>query len=227
MEIPKHYSIHSIFRTLQGEGYYAGTPSVFVRFSGCNIWSGKEETREADAKRHAPCARFCDTVFLGTDESKGGGRFTAKELSERVAAAWADASEPYIVMTGGEPGMQVDYELVETLHQELGAHVAIETNGTRLLPTNIDWVTLSPKPPMDPRTANSYDEVKVLSCFDPLPYAHFVFAGKRFIQPLDHGYKGETSEELQRDEVEKCLAFLREHPSWRLSVQLHKVLGIE
>jgi len=215
------YLVKEVFATLQGEGAQTGRAAVFCRFTGCNLWSGREEHR-ADA-----VCRFCDTDFVGTD-GPGGGRFaSAAELADRVAAVWAaelggsdDAGEGqrFVVCTGGEPLLQLDDALVAALHQR-GFAVAIETNGTRPVPAGVDWVCVSPKAGAD-LVVTTGDELKVVfpqpgaepERFDDLAFTH------RFVQPMD-GPEAEAN-------LAAALDWCRRHPRWRLSLQTHKLLGI-
>ena len=211
------YRVKEIFYTLQGEGARSGRPAVFCRFSGCNLWSGRERQRD-----RAVC-RFCDTDFVGTD-GPGGGRFaTAAALAAAVAAAWpatapGAAGRPYVVCTGGEPLLQLDGPLVDALH-ERGFEVAIETNGTRPVPHGVDWVCVSPKAGA-PRVVSAGDELKLVypqaglapEEVQDLDFTHF------FLQPMDGPERSATTEAA----VRYCL----EHPRWRLSLQTHKLIGI-
>jgi 7-carboxy-7-deazaguanine synthase (Cx14CxxC type) len=210
------YAVKEIFYTLQGEGANVGRPAVFCRFTGCNLWSGREEDRV-----RAVCT-FCDTDFVGTD-GPGGGRFaTARQLATAVANHWpavySSLAQPFVVCTGGEPLLQLDAPLVEALH-EAGFEVAIETNGTLLPPAGIDWVCVSPKAGAD-LLLRAGDEIKLVypqlgiepSALEGLAFRHF------FLQPMD----GPRREESTRLAVRYCL----EHPQWHLSLQTHKFLGI-
>ncbi len=207
------YHVKEIFYTLQGEGANAGTPAVFCRFSGCNLWSGREEDR---AK--ATC-RFCDTDFVGTD-GDGGGRFaTAEELARAVRAACSAADGPrMVVLTGGEPMLQVDVALIDALHVQ-GFSIAIETNGTFAVPDAIDWVCVSPKAGA-PLTQVSGDELKIVypqSGIDPAAYLGLDFT-HRFLQPMDGpDVKANT---------DAAITYCKANPPWRLSVQTHKWLRI-
>jgi 7-carboxy-7-deazaguanine synthase len=209
------YAVKEIFYTLQGEGANSGRPAVFCRFSGCNLWSGREADREA-----AVC-RFCDTDFVGTS-GPGGGRFaTAVELARAVAAAWPpDAGERrrFVVCTGGEPLLQVDPALLAALHAE-GFEVAVETNGTLPPPAGIDWLTVSPKAGA-PLTARGGDELKLVypqEGTEPERYLELDFR-HYFLQPMD----GPAREANTTAALQYCLS----HPRWRLSLQTHKLLGI-
>lgn len=208
------YSVKEIFYSLQGEGARAGRPSVFCRFAGCNLWSGRE------ADRSAAVCRFCDTDFVGTD-GVGGGRFgTAEALSEEVARHWPDTAggRRYVVCTGGEPLLQLDAPLVAALHAH-GFEVAVETNGTLLAPTGIDWICVSPKAGAD-FALRAGNELKLVypqdgidpAAFENLDFEHF------FLQPMDNG--------ARRDNTAAACAYCLAHPVWRLSLQTHKFIGI-
>ena len=208
------YSVKEIFYTLQGEGANTGMPAVFCRFAGCNLWSGREKDRAS-----AVC-RFCDTEFVGTD-GLGGGRFaTADELAIAVEAAWPDAwtAHRLVVCTGGEPLLQLDGCLVDALHAR-GFRIAIETNGTLPVPDGIDWICVSPKENA-PLVVMRGDELKLVypqesaapERFEGLDFRHFS------LQPMD----GPSRELNSRLALEYC----KSHPRWRLSLQVHKLLGI-
>jgi 7-carboxy-7-deazaguanine synthase (Cx14CxxC type) len=210
------YVVKETFYTLQGEGAQTGRAAVFLRFSGCNLWSGRPEDRE---KGSGGCSRWCDTDFVGTDGS-GGGRFSAPEdLARHVAETWCGpADRRFVVCTGGEPLLQLDELLVSALHAEKFS-VAVETNGTRPLPRGLDWVCVSPKlgAPLVVRGGNELklvvqQEGRHPSNFESLAFEHF------FLQPMD----GPDREQYERFAIAYCLA----HPRWRLSMQTHKYLGI-
>ncbi|MBB5372172.1 7-carboxy-7-deazaguanine synthase [Acidocella aromatica] len=207
------YAIKEIFYTLQGEGLNAGRPAVFCRFAGCNLWSGREEDR---AK--AVC-QFCDTDFIGTD-GEGGGRFaTAEALAASIAQAWTgEAGNRLVVLTGGEPLLQVDEDLIAALHAQ-GFEIAVETNGTVASPPGLDWVCVSPKADA-PLQLTAGDELKLVYPQPGVDPASFVgMAFKNFLlQPMD----GPDRAANTASAIAYCLA----HPRWRLSVQTHKVLGI-
>ncbi|HEY3258159.1 MAG TPA: 7-carboxy-7-deazaguanine synthase [Gemmatimonadaceae bacterium] len=207
------YTVKEIFYTLQGEGANAGRAAVFCRFSGCNLWSGREEDRS-----RAVC-QFCDTDFVGIGPD--GGRFsTAEDLADAVVRAWRGDRDDQrlVVCTGGEPLLQLDEPLIERLH-ERGFTVAIETNGTRHAPATIDWICVSPKAGAA-LVQQSGDELKLVypqkgarpEEFEELHFDHF------FLQPMD----GPRIEENTRLAVDYCMT----HPRWRLSVQTHKILGV-
>jgi len=207
------YSVKEIFYTLQGEGANAGTPAVFCRFAGCNLWSGREQDRA-----EAVC-KFCDTEFVGTDGA-GGGRFqTPGQLASAIHEALPKEARPgLLVCTGGEPLLQLDEPLVEALHAA-GFRVAIETNGTQRAPEGIDWICVSPKAGA-PLVLERGDEIKLVypqqgaepPKFEALPFRHF------FLQPMDGPERARNTQLA----VEYCLA----HPRWRLSLQTHKLIGI-
>jgi len=207
------YSVKEIFLTLQGEGGQAGRPAVFCRFSGCNLWSGREGDR-ADA-----ICSFCDTDFVGTD-GPGGGKFrTAAELARAVAGAWSGGpAGRLVVLTGGEPLLQLDPPLVEALHAQ-GFEIALETNGTLEAPPGVDWICVSPKADA-PLAQTRGQELKLVfpqPGVDPARFEHLAF--ERFsLQPMD----GPEREAATRAAIAYCLA----HPRWRLSLQTHKYLGI-
>jgi len=208
--------VKEIFYTLQGEGFHSGRPAVLCRFAGCNLWSGRDEDRDK-----AIC-KFCDTDFAGTD-GPGGGRFeTAPELAKKVAGLWSgkrtEPRRPFVVCTGGEPLLQLDSELVGALHGE-GFEVAIETNGTFAPPAGIDWICVSPKADTE-LVLRSGHELKLVfpqagaepERFEAMDFQYF------FLQPME----GPDRERNTRWAVNYCL----EHPQWRLSLQIHKLLGI-
>ena len=206
------YAVKEIFYTLQGEGRQAGRPAVFCRFSGCNLWSGREEDRA-----EAVC-QFCDTDFIGMD-GEGGGRFaTAAALAGAVAALWPASGPRLVVLTGGEPLLQVDEGLVAALH-EAGFEIAIETNGTIAPPPGIDWLCVSPKAGAE-LVVTAGQELKLVfpqSGAEPERFAALAFENF-LLQPMD----SPAREANTRAAVAYCMA----HPQWRLSLQTHKILGI-
>ena len=207
------YAVKEIFLTLQGEGGQAGRPAVFCRFAGCNLWSGREQDRAS-----AVC-NFCDTDFVGLD-GPGGGRFaTADDLAQAVEAEWqGGAGDRLVVLTGGEPLLQVDEALVEALHAR-GFAIALETNGTLPAPVGVDWVCVSPKADAEVVQTHGH-ELKLVFPQEkarPERFEHLDF--ERFLlQPMD----GPDREANTKAAIAYCLA----HPRWRLSVQTHKYLGI-
>jgi 7-carboxy-7-deazaguanine synthase (Cx14CxxC type) len=207
------YQVKEIFYTLQGEGANAGTPAVFCRFAGCNLWSGREADRAA-----AQC-RFCDTDFVGTD-GPGGGKFASADDLARAcrAACTARLSPALVVLTGGEPMLQVDQPLIDALHGR-GFSIAIETNGTIAVPDGIDWICVSPKAGTE-LVQTCGDELKLVypqAGLDPADLLPLDFE-HRFLQPMD----GPDQARNTRAAIDYCKA----NPPWRLSVQTHKVLGI-
>jgi 7-carboxy-7-deazaguanine synthase (Cx14CxxC type) len=208
------YQVKEIYYTLQGEGARTGRASVFLRFAGCNLWSGLERDRPA-----AVC-KFCDTDFVGTD-GEGGGKFSkADVLALAVAAQWPAGSEaqPYVVCTGGEPLLQMDDALVASLHAQ-GFEIGIETNGTLLPPRGIEWICVSPKANAELELTTG-QELKLVYPQDGAPperYADLLF-DHFFLQPMD----GLEREANTRAAADYCLA----HPQWRLSLQTHKLIGI-
>ncbi len=211
------YSVREIYYTLQGEGAHTGRPAVFLRFAGCNLWSGREKDRAA-----AVC-NFCDTEFVGTG-GPGGGKFaTAGELAAAVAVTWptADANaSPYVVCTGGEPLLQLDAAAIDAMH-ELGFEIGVETNGTIRAPSGIDWLCVSPKAAA-PVVQTSGNELKLVypqreDEAQPERFATMAF-DNFFLQPLDNAVK----EQNTRAATDYCLA----NPTWKLSLQTHKLIGI-
>jgi 7-carboxy-7-deazaguanine synthase (Cx14CxxC type) len=209
------YTVKEIFYTLQGEGANAGRAAVFLRFSGCNLWSGREEDRDT-----ATCT-FCDTDFVGAGPD--GGKFAeAAALARAVVARWPwkqmRGARPLVVCTGGEPLLQLDDELIAALH-DAGFEIAIETNGTQEAPRGIDWICVSPKADA-PLALTAGNELKLVfpqssampERFEQLDFRYF------FLQPMD----GPQREQNTQLAVEYCLA----HPRWRLSMQTHKLLGL-
>jgi 7-carboxy-7-deazaguanine synthase len=205
------YAVKEIFLTLQGEGMQAGRRAVFLRFAGCNLWSGREADRAS-----AQC-RFCDTDFVGTD-GQNGGRYEAEALADRVAALWGEAEGRLVVVTGGEPMLQLDGALIDALHAR-GFRIAAESNGTLAAADGLDWLCVSPKagtevvqrrgdelklvwpqPGIDPETLLGWD------------FAHFL------LQPMD----GEGREAA----LAATIDYVMRHPAWKLSLQTHKLLGL-
>jgi 7-carboxy-7-deazaguanine synthase len=211
----KSYAVKEIFLTLQGEGVQAGRRAVFLRFAGCNLWSGLEKDRAT-----AVC-QFCDTDFVGMN-GENGGRYEAGALAAKVAELWGEGSDHrYVVMTGGEPMLQVDAAIVAALHAK-GFEVAIESNGTIAVEPSIDWICISPKAGSD-IVQRSGDELKLVW---PQPDSDTsAMEGWRFthhlIQPMDKG--NESSNLLTK---KAALEFVDTNPKWRLSLQNHKILGL-
>ncbi|MFT5997811.1 MAG: 7-carboxy-7-deazaguanine synthase [Neolewinella sp.] len=207
------YKVKEAFYTLQGEGAQAGRAAVFLRFTGCNLWSGREEDRDA-----AVC-KFCDTDFIGTD-GMNGGRYTQVQCADLVHSLWPGGGKPYVVCTGGEPLLQLDEPLICAL-QVRGFEVAVETNGTLPVPESIDWVCMSPKANAD-LVVSKGDELKLVFpqtepeaqpvCFSDLDFVHF------FLQPKD---------EAGKDNTPATVAYCMANPQWRVSLQTHKIMNID
>jgi 7-carboxy-7-deazaguanine synthase (Cx14CxxC type) len=208
------YSVKEIYYTLQGEGAHTGRAAVFLRFAGCNLWTGLERDREK-----AVC-QFCDTDFVGTD-GPGGGKFKdAAALADAVAAQWPKAhpGKPYVVCTGGEPLLQIDEPLIGALHAQ-GFEIGVETNGTQEAPAGLDWICVSPKADAELKLKQG-SELKLVypqklappEKFAGLKFEHF------FLQPMDGPARAENTQAA----TEYCLG----HPQWRLSLQTHKLIGI-
>jgi len=208
------YQVKEIYYTLQGEGARAGRAAVFLRFAGCNLWSGLERDRA-----RAVC-QFCDTEFVGTD-GPGGGKFAdAAALARAVQEKWPHGQhgKPYVVCTGGEPLLQLDKALIDALHEQ-GFEVGLETNGTLLPPASVDWICVSPKANAE-LVLKRGNELKLIFPQDGAPperYAGLAFENF-FLQPMD----SPAREDNTRAATDYCLA----HPQWRLSLQTHKLIGI-
>ena len=205
------YAVKEIFLTLQGEGMQAGRRAVFLRLAGCNLWTGREQDRES-----AICT-FCDTDFVGMD-GENGGRYEAVALAEKVAALWEGGERPLVVITGGEPMLQLDGALIDALHAE-GFEIAVETNGTLPAPDGIDWICVSPKAGTKV-VQRSGDELKLVwpqAGIDPesllgWDFRHFL------IQPMDCAAAAAARQ--------AAIDYVLTHPRWRLSLQTHKLLGL-
>ncbi len=211
------YFVKEIFYSLQGEGFYAGRPAVFCRFSGCNLWSGREDDREK-----AVC-KFCDTDFVGCD-GPGGGQFSSPaQLAEKIGKLWPEKSlgsyKPLVICTGGEPLLQLDSELISKLHEK-GFEIAIETNGTIIPPDGIDWICVSPKADA-PLLLQSGHELKLVFPQEGAPPEKYETLNFRyfFLQPLDSPQR--------EDDMRLALEYVLSHPQWRLSLQLQKILKIK
>jgi 7-carboxy-7-deazaguanine synthase len=207
------YAVKEIFLTLQGEGAHAGRAAVFCRFAGCNLWSGREQDRPS-----AVC-RFCDTDFVGTDGTLGGRYASAGELAATIAAQWSgEDANRYVVLTGGEPMLQLDAALVDALHAR-GFSIGVETNGTIAPPDGLDWICVSPKAGADLIVRKGHELKLVYPQAQAAPEDFAALAFERFsLQPMD----GADVIENTARAVDYCL----KHPQWRLSLQTHKTLGI-
>lgn len=208
------YSVKEIFYTLQGEGNHAGRPAVFCRFSGCNLWSGREEDRAT-----AVC-QFCDTDFVGTN-GEGGGKFKqAADLASAINQLWPTsyAASKYVVFTGGEPLLQLDVTLIDAMHA-VGFEIAIETNGTLPVPEGVDWICVSPKMGSE-LVVRKGSELKVvipqlgqdMASYANLDFEHY------FVQAMDGPLKDHN--------LRLAIEFCKQHPQWKLSIQTHKLLQI-
>ncbi len=207
------YTVKEIFKTLQGEGAQMGRAAVFCRFAGCNLWSGREVDRATSV-----CS-FCDTDFVGID-GNGGGRFAdSLALADAIEAEWAGGrANRYVVLTGGEPLLQVDHDLVDALHAR-GFKIAVETNGTRPAPEGLDWICVSPKADAE-LVLRSGNELKLVypqekaapERFEHLAFEHF------FLQPMDSPTASAN--------LEAAITYCTQNPRWRLSLQSHKMIGI-
>ena len=208
------YTVKEIYFTIQGEGFHTGKDAVFCRFSGCNLWSGLEKDRSK-----AVC-NFCDTDFVGIDGENGGKYKSHTDLIKKIESCWPkNKKEKYVVFTGGEPLLQLDQKLIDALHR-CDFKIAIETNGTILPPKDIDWICVSPKKNAD-LLLKKGDELKLVypqedfnpEQFELLDFTHFS------IQPMD-------GKELQNN-ILKCVSYCIENPSWKLSLQTHKIIGVK
>ncbi|TDP00011.1 7-carboxy-7-deazaguanine synthase [Marinomonas balearica] len=215
------YNIKESFYSLQGEGAHAGRPAIFCRFTGCNLWSGKEKHRLS-----ASC-QFCDTDFNGVDGQNGGRFQTADALAEHIAAQWpTNQGNKYVVFTGGEPALQLDEALITSMKNR-GFTIAIETNGTLELPNGIDWVCVSPKT-TEPLVVNSGNELKFVypqinlhpKDYEDLEFEHF------YLQPMDLSAVPQSNV-IVSDTQSSTLKYCLENPLWRLSLQTHKMLNID
>ncbi len=212
------YSVKEVFYSLQGEGVHSGRPAIFCRFSNCNLWTGREEDREL-----AVC-KFCDTDFIGTDGQNGGRFKTAEELCQHLLAFWPKqtAQHPFVVLTGGEPLLQIDNTLIDALHEHQ-FEIAIETNGTKAAPAGIDWICMSPKANA-PIILDKGDELKLVYPQKEIPpekvinleFDHF------YLQPMD-----DPDPQVTQTNIKKAVQYCLENPQWQLSLQTHKMLGID
>ena len=210
------YAVKEIFLTVQGEGVRAGTVAVFLRFAGCNLWSGLERDRAS-----AIC-KFCDTDFVKTD-GINGGKYEASNLAQQVDDLWVGEGDKWVVCTGGEPVLQLDEILIAELHAQ-GFKIAVETNGTLAVPKTVDWICVSPKAnaALVQKTGH---ELKLVfpqaenhpSDFAKLDFEHFC------LQPRDDSYLGAKK---KADHCQAAFQYCLDHPQWRLSVQTHKTIGV-
>ncbi|MBT8219057.1 MAG: 7-carboxy-7-deazaguanine synthase [Bacteroidia bacterium] len=206
------YAVKEIYHTIQGEGHHTGKAAVFCRFSGCNLWSGREEDR------YKAICQFCDTDFWGID-GLHGGKYKSSELAQTINELWpAGKANKFVVFTGGEPLLQLDKPLIDAVH-ELGFAIAIETNGTIEVPEDIDWVCVSPKANTE-LIVNAGDELKLVypqkeaepERFEHLDFDHF------YLQPMD-------SPDIESNTT-AVINYCKTHPKWKVSLQTHKIMGI-
>lgn len=216
------YVVKDVFPTLQGEGFHAGRRAVFVRFAGCNLWSGLDETRTRDAERNgAICPGWCDTDFFR------GERVDGHTLACRVAGM-AEGRDPLVVFTGGEPLLQLDESLVREVKAAVpGAVCAIETNGTLAAPSCVDWICVSPKKPADDVRQRSGHELKVVfPSYDPREYEGLVHFRHWYVSPEATPELRESPSCIVDDNLRAAARFCMENPTWKLSLQTHKILGL-
>lgn len=197
---------------MQGEGFHAGRPAVFCRFTGCNLWTGLEKDR------HKAVCQFCDTDFVGTD-GENGGKYSAQELTDLIVSLFPSRGNRFVVFTGGEPALQLDEGLIYLLHQE-DFTIAVETNGTRELPVGIDWICVSPKAGSDIIIKEGHELKLVHPQIDqhPRDFEDWDF-DNFYLQPLD--------DDNQFLHTQKCISYCLDHPQWKLSVQTHKWVGLK
>lgn len=217
------YRVKEVFLTLQGEGAQAGRVAVFCRFSKCNLWTGRE------ADRHRAVCQFCDTDFVGTDGQNGGTFETAEELAEHVLSFWpeTEAGRPLVVCTGGEPLLQLDEPMIAAFHAE-GLEVAVETNGTLPAPPGIDWLCVSPKAGA-PIVVDECDELKLVypqEGVEPEDYDR-IRARQRFLSPMASSRIPTGEDTFKQSNTRLAINYCLAHPRWRLSVQMHKMVGID
>jgi 7-carboxy-7-deazaguanine synthase (Cx14CxxC type) len=206
------YLIKEIFYSIQGEGFHSGKPAIFIRFSGCNLWSGKEIDR-----RKAIC-KFCDTDFVGTD-GENGGEYTSEELVDKLNSLTSEYGCKFVILTGGEPLLQVNSKLIDSFHEN-GYYIALESNGTFSVPQNIDWITISPKKDAKLVQKNG-DELKIVlpqKQLNPKDYLRLDFK---------HFYLQPKEEKLANNNLNEVLDYCLRNPKWKISIQLHKILGIQ
>lgn len=205
--------VKEIYLTKQGEGYHTGQEAVFCRFTGCNLWSGLEKDR------HKAACRFCDTDFRGVD-GVNGGRYTELSLVKKIQEIWGRESSPFVVFTGGEPLLQLKKSFID-LCKHRNFYVALETNGTKVIPNGIDWVCVSPKPRSTIVIRKASELKLVYPQREPeMAPENFVGfdAGHRYLQPLDNKH--------QKYNIQLANEYCQHHPDWKVSIQTHKILGI-
>ena len=206
------YNVKEIFYSIQGEGFHTGRPSIFCRFSGCNLWNGLERDRKI-----AKC-NFCDTDFVGTNGVGGNKFLNEDDLAKEIISYWPNSSKPFVILTGGEPMLQVDKKLIHAL-KSYKCHLAIETNGTIKVPNEIDWICVSPK--AGSTLVQVYgDELKLVypqKNITPEEYENYSF--KNFsLQPMDG--------ELKLHNTNLAIEYCKNNPNWKISLQTHKIIGV-
>lgn len=210
----KNMSIKTIFYSVQGEGYHVGTPSIFIRFSSCNLWNGKGKMND---RNNAIC-KICDTDFIGTNGSNGGV-YSDQQLLQKIQDLYPQCKT--IILTGGEPMLQVTYSFVQLL-KEHEYFVAIETNGTKQIHDNIDWITCSPKS-IDRLVLKNCSELKVIyPTYDPLLLNQLIESKYQYVQPFYSSIEKDT-----KDNIIQCVEFVKRNTNWRLSLQAQKLIGID
>lgn len=214
------YSVKEMFYTLQGEGFHSGRPAVFCRFTGCNLWSGREQDRES-----AICS-FCDTDFIGTNGQNGGKFKTPHALATQIRAFWPDDSKGFVVFTGGEPGLQLDDALIDAMHL-LNIECAVESNGTVPLPNALDWVCISPKSTSE-IIIKECDELKLVFPQEGAHPERFddIKSSYRYLSPKNDWTQA-TLFPAQHPATKACIDYCLAHPIWSLSLQSHKIINID
>lgn len=215
------YSVKEIFYSLQGEGHHTGRPSIFCRFTGCNLWNGKEESRASSV------CKFCDTDFIGTDGQNGGKFPDEQALADRIESMWpSESKHRFVVFTGGEPALQLTSELITEL-QKRSFTCAVESNGTRPLPAELDWVCISPKGASEVIIEHC-DELKlVYPQEDALPERFDdVEATYRYLSPKNN-WDRHAQDHISGEHTSLCIDFCLKNPQWRLTLQSHKILHID
>lgn len=215
------YSVKEMFYTLQGEGFHSGRPAVFCRFTGCNLWSGREQDRLT-----SPCT-FCDTDFVGTDGQHGAKFKHAEALADAINGLWpTDQAHKFVVFTGGEPALQLDSELLICMKAH-GFECAVESNGTLPLPPELDWVCLSPKGASE-LVIDRCDELKLVF---PQPEAsparfEYIQATHRYLSPKNDWLE-QVIHPAQNPATRQCIQYCLDHPQWKLTLQSHKIINID
>lgn len=215
------YSVKEMFYSLQGEGHHSGRPSVFCRFAGCNLWNGKESSRKSSV------CTFCDTDFIGTDGQNGGKFKSESALADAIESLWPEnTANRFVVFTGGEPALQLTSKLILEL-QNRGFECAVESNGTLALPSELDWVCISPKGASEV-IIDKCDELKLVypqPAALPARFEH-IEATFRYLSPMNN-WAESTLVASSNDNTHKCISYCLDNPAWRLTLQTHKILNID